>query len=132
MPASTFSYRLLAALLCTLSFAVLPLWAGEDYKFGPDSEEQPDVPKGTVKDFKWTESKIYPGTVRNVWIYLPPNFNAETEYRLMIFQDGGGAVGADGRGRVWRPAAQGAGGRRDPFEGTGRLTVLLSSLSATM
>ncbi|HLX59920.1 MAG TPA: alpha/beta hydrolase-fold protein [Planctomycetota bacterium] len=80
--------------------ALTAAFAAEDYKLGPDSEEQAGVPKGTVTEYKFTESKIYPGTVRSYWIYLPPEFNAQTEYPLMVFFDGGGCIGAKGQFRV--------------------------------
>ena len=92
-----FSFDLLVA---TTVAAGMTARAGEDYKFGPDSEEQADVPKGVVTEYKFTESKIYPGTSRGYWIYLPPNFSADTEYPIMVFFDGGGAVGAKGGFRV--------------------------------
>jgi gluconolactonase len=88
------------ALLVLLTFSIAAIYAGEDYKLGPDSEERPDVPKGTVTEYKFTESKIYPGTSRSYWIYLPPNFNADTEYPVMVFFDGGGCVNVKGQFRV--------------------------------
>jgi enterochelin esterase family protein len=72
----------------------------DDYSLGPDSQEQAGVPKGTIEEFAWKESKIYPGTERQVWIYLPPGFDKEKEYPLIVFQDGGGAVGPKGGFRV--------------------------------
>ncbi len=78
----------------------LSAYSGEDYKLGPDSEVQEANPKGTVTEYKLTESKIYPGTSRSYWIYLPPNFNAETEYPIMVFFDGGGCVSPKGQFRV--------------------------------
>ncbi len=70
--------------------------AEEAYPHGPDSREQPGVPKGEVEKFAWKASKIYPGTERDYWIYLPPGFDVAKEYPLMIFQDGGGAVNPKG------------------------------------
>ena len=91
--------RVLLACL-TLLFAATAGHGAEDYKLGPDSEEQPGVAKGTVSEFKFAESKIYPGTTRSYWIYLPPNFNADSEYPLMIFLDGGGMVNPKGQFRA--------------------------------
>jgi len=91
MPFKYFSLILMSAAL---------LSAGDDYKFGPDSEEVPGNPKGTVSEYKFTESKIYPGTSRSYWIYLPPHFSAETEYPLVIFTDGGGVVNTKGQFRA--------------------------------
>ncbi len=89
--------QMLAVTTALLSVA-LPLWA-DDYTLGPDSQEQAGVPKGTVEEFAWKESKVYPGTERQCWIYLPPGFDKEKEYPLVIFQDGGGAVNAKGQFR---------------------------------
>src|SRR5262245_31724449 len=88
-------------LVLLLSFAVpaSPLLA-QDYKLGPDSEEQAGVPKGTVQEFAWKESKVYPGTERQCWIYLPPGHDAAKEYPLIVFQDGGGAVNPKGQFRA--------------------------------
>ncbi len=88
--------QLLLAVM-TLAFS---LSAAEDYKLGPDSEEQAGVAKGNVTEYKLTDSKVFPGTARSYWIYLPPNFSAETEYPLMVFFDGGGCVQPKGQYRA--------------------------------
>lgn len=90
------NYRLVSLCLCVAAFS---LFAGEDYPLGPDSQEQADVPKGTVKEFSWNDSKVYPGTHRKFSVYLPPNFDANAEYPIIIFQDGGGVVNPKGQ---WR------------------------------
>jgi sugar lactone lactonase YvrE/enterochelin esterase-like enzyme len=77
--------------------AAAPLLAQEEYKQGPDSFRQPGVPKGTITAHKWT-SKIYPGTVRDYWVYTPAQYSASTPAPVMIFQDGGGMVREDGAG----------------------------------
>jgi enterochelin esterase family protein len=74
--------------------------AQDGYALGPDSQEQPGVPKGTVKEFSWKESKIYPGTERQGWVYLPSGLDPEKEYPLIVFQDGGGAVNPKGQFRA--------------------------------
>jgi len=82
--------------LALVTVALLPLarpLRADDYPLGPDSQEQPGVPKGTVEEFSWKTSQIYPGTERQCWIYLPAGFDKEKEYPLIVFQDGGGAVG---------------------------------------
>ena len=57
--------------------AAAPLLAQEEYKHGPDSFRQDGVPKGVITAHKWT-SKLYPGTVRDYWIYVPAQLNAST------------------------------------------------------
>ena len=88
--------RLLPALILLTSAALV---AAEDYPLGPDSEPHADVPKGTVTKYSWT-SKIFPGTVRDYWVYVPAQYKAGTPACVMIFQDGGGYVAEDGRWRV--------------------------------
>lgn len=77
--------------------AAAPLLAQEEYKQGPDSFRQEGVPKGAITAHKWT-SKIFPGTVRDYWIYVPAQINSRNPAPVMIFQDGGGMVQEDGAG----------------------------------
>ena len=73
----------------------------DQYKLGPDSMVKADVPKGTVKQMPaWTESKVYPGTTRDWWIYVPAQYKAETPAHVMVFCDGSGFVKDDGNFRV--------------------------------
>ena len=46
-----------------------------NYVLGPDSQLQPGVPQGTVTQYSWA-SKIYPGTVRDYWVYVPAQYDA--------------------------------------------------------
>ena len=77
--------------------AAAPLLAQEEYKQGPDSFRQEGVPKGVITAHKWT-SKIFPGTVRDYWIYVPAQLNSRNPAPVMIFQDGGGMILEDGAG----------------------------------
>src|SRR5215469_4918537 len=81
--------------LLILSTALL----AEDYVLGPDSQRQPNVPKGTVTKYSWT-SKIYPGTGRDYWIYVPMQYKPDKPACVMIFQDGGHMVDEAGGWRV--------------------------------
>lgn len=88
------------ALICALSLVFGPMAkAANDYKLGPDSSPQPGVPRGTVTKHSWT-SKIYPGTTRDYWVYVPAQYKKETPACLMVFQDGGGYAKTDGGWRV--------------------------------
>jgi gluconolactonase len=81
---------------------VLSAWAlagAEEYSLGPDSQRQPGVPRGTVTQHTWT-SRIFPGTVRDYWVYVPAQYKPERPAAVMIFQDGGGYVKEDGAWRV--------------------------------
>src|SRR5258708_31891834 len=71
----------------------------EDYVLGPDSQRQPGVPRGAVTQHNWT-SKVYPGTTRNYWIYVPAQYQSGKPACVMVFQDGGGMVTETGGWRV--------------------------------
>ncbi|HEV3203699.1 MAG TPA: alpha/beta hydrolase-fold protein [Gemmataceae bacterium] len=73
--------------------------AADDYKLGPDSLEQPGVPKGKVTKFSWT-STIFSGTVRDYWVYVPAQYDPKQPACVMVFQDGGGYVNDKGQFRV--------------------------------
>ena len=51
--------------------------------------EQPGVPKGEIFDYK-LESKVFAGTTRDWWIYVPRQYDGKQPACVMIFQDGKG------------------------------------------
>ena len=81
------------------AMALVPAWAADDYDLGPDSKPQPGVPQGQVTKHSW-ESQIFPGTVRDYWVYVPAQYAAEKPASVMVFQDGGGYVNPNGSYRV--------------------------------
>jgi gluconolactonase len=76
-----------------------PARATDDYTLGPDSQIQDGVPRGEVTQYTWT-SKIFPGTVRDYWVYVPKQYDPAKPACLMVFQDGAGYVKPDGNWRV--------------------------------
>jgi enterochelin esterase family protein len=86
----------LLALLFTFTAA---LSAADDYRPGPDAERQPGVPEGRVTKHTW-QSKIFAGTTRDYWVYVPAQYDGKTPAAVMVFQDGAGGVKADGTIRV--------------------------------
>jgi enterochelin esterase-like enzyme len=62
----------------------------EAYEAHPDSRERPGVAKGAVKQMPPWESKIFEGTTRDWWVYVPAGYKAETPASVMVFQDGSG------------------------------------------
>jgi enterochelin esterase-like enzyme len=58
------------------------------YARGPDSYRQPRVPRGTILDYEWTASRVFPGTNRRYWVYVPTQYTASKPASLMVFQDG--------------------------------------------
>jgi enterochelin esterase family protein len=62
----------------------------EVYETHPDSREQAGVPKGTVKQMPPWESKIFSGTKRDWWVYVPAQYTSDKPAAVMVFQDGAG------------------------------------------
>jgi enterochelin esterase-like enzyme len=55
---------------------------------GPDSLEQPGIPKGELIKGEFAASAIYPGTWREYWVYVPPGLDRTQPAPVMVFQDG--------------------------------------------
>jgi quercetin dioxygenase-like cupin family protein/enterochelin esterase-like enzyme len=68
---------------------------GEHYTAGADSQRQPGVPQGAVTKYAW-ESKIYPNTRRDYYVYVPAQYDPAKPAALMVFQDGHAYVKEDG------------------------------------
>ena len=91
------------SLFSALVLAAAPAFAApqdDQYVLGPDSQVKPGVPQGKVITRQWTQSKIYPGTVRDWALYVPAQYDKAKPANVMIFQDGMGMVKADGQYRV--------------------------------
>ena len=69
------------------------------FVFGPDSHRQPGVPKGAVTQYH-TRSSIFPGTLRDYWVYVPAQYSPDKPANVMVFQDGGRYVDENGPQRV--------------------------------
>lgn len=75
--------------LSLLLRASLPTAASEsEYTLGPDSLPQEGVPAGSVEKRTWGESRIYPGTTHEYWIYVPAQYTDSEPAAVMVFQDG--------------------------------------------
>ena len=83
-------------------FLAHSLFAADDYKLGPDSLPQEDVPRGEVTKYRWS-SKIFPGTERDYWVYVPKQYEAAKPTCVMVFQDGGGYVNINTNGQFRGP-----------------------------
>jgi len=88
-PLSTLAFAIPLASALIGSFA--PVRAATDYKLGPDSITQEGVPKGTVTKHRW-ESRIFPGTVRDYWVYIPAQYRSSQPACLLVVQDGKGRI----------------------------------------
>src|SRR5436190_17553127 len=85
------------ALLILVSFAASAALAAdppkkpdpnEQYVLGPDSKVQEGVPKGKVTKYQWKDSKIFPGTIRDYWVYVPAQYDGKTPACVYVSQDG--------------------------------------------
>jgi gluconolactonase len=85
-----------ARLFLFLSTAMAALAADGPYPVDPASQRQPGVPQGKVNKFHFSSSKIYPGTERDCWIYVPAQYQADKAAALMVFQDGEGYLSENG------------------------------------
>ncbi|WP_425614063.1 SMP-30/gluconolactonase/LRE family protein [Anatilimnocola sp. NA78] len=66
-------WLLLAAVLATLT---------------PNASHAQEPPKGEVLKFTFADSKIFPGTTRDYWIYIPQQYTAEKPACVYVNQDG--------------------------------------------
>src|SRR5262245_53671499 len=88
-----------------LSLALLVVSAtaaigADDYTLGPDSMPREGVPKGRVEGpFVW-KSKIFPGTIRQYWVYVPAQYDKAKPACVMVFQDGHKYVNVEQEYRV--------------------------------
>lgn len=67
----------------------------ERYMLGDDSTAQDGVPRGVVTKYHWLSEKVYPGTERDYWLYVPQQYDGTSAVCLMTFQDGELYVGSE-------------------------------------
>ena len=60
----------------------------ENYPEDPASIEQAGVPKGEIIKLSFDNSKIFPGTWREYWVYVPAQYKPETPACVYVNQDG--------------------------------------------
>lgn len=97
-------------LLCLIGMTLVPVLFGqsfaqsprpeEKYPVHPDSLQKPGVPEGQISQGKFDRSKLFPGTLRDYWVYVPKQYDASKPAALMVFQDGGGYVRRNGGANV--------------------------------
>ena len=83
----------LAVILMTIPFL------GAQEKHGADSMPQEGVPKGKVTEYTH-ESKVFEGTKRQYYVYVPAQYKEGTPAAVMVFQDGHTYRGEKGDFRV--------------------------------
>src|SRR5258706_2954104 len=62
--------------------------AETDYQITDDSKPHDDVPKGELIKFSFEQSKIFPGTTRDVTVYIPKQYDPAKPACVHINQDG--------------------------------------------
>lgn len=67
--------------------------AVDDYVLCPEAKPMAGVPKGTVTEYTFATSKVFPGTTRKFWVYVPAQYQPKSAAALMVFQDGNGYRG---------------------------------------
>ncbi|MCC7086764.1 MAG: esterase family protein [Pirellulales bacterium] len=92
-------------LALLLSFSIVSITAADcvqsadDYQLGSDSMRHDGVPQGKVSQRHWA-SKVFAGSERDYWVYIPAQYDGKTPACVMIFQDGENYVKEDGPFRV--------------------------------
>ena len=58
------------------------------YPVDPASVQQPGVPKGEILKLHLANSKIFPGTARDLWVYVPQQYTPDHPACVYVNQDG--------------------------------------------
>ena len=59
-----------------------------EYPLTEDSKPQDGVPQGEVLKFTFAASKIFPGTTREYWVYVPKQYDPAKPACVFVCQDG--------------------------------------------
>ena len=100
MPIWTPCWKKIALLGFALMASTTLSKAAESYPASPDSLPKAGVPKGSVTKFTWDHSEVFPGTIRDYWLYVPAQYDEDRPCALMVFQDGGNFIRPEGDWRV--------------------------------
>src|SRR5260370_33574940 len=82
------THAVLSLSLLILILSSVSAQTTDNYVPGPDSKPQPGVPKGEVLKFSFNKSKIFPGTTRDYWIYVPAQYKPDKPACVYVQQDG--------------------------------------------
>lgn len=63
------------------------------YELTKDSLPKEGVPKGKITRRLIDSSAVYPGTLHEVWVYVPAQYDGKKPAAVMVFQDGHAYVG---------------------------------------
>ena len=74
--------------ICLLVYSFLFSQSPDSYPVDPASIEQPGVPKGEIIKLSFNNSKIFPGTYRDYWVYVPAQYKPDKPACVYVNQDG--------------------------------------------
>lgn len=77
-------HRFVLSTLCALCLLTAAHRATAQNTSAPPS----DIPKGEVTKYSFAESKIFPGTVRDYWVYVPKQYDPAKPACVHVNQDG--------------------------------------------
>jgi gluconolactonase len=77
-------------LTTLLLLGLASIASAQSYPLTPDSERQEGVPQGRTESSKFTSTKWYPGTVRDMRVYVPAQYDPKKPACVLVMQDGGG------------------------------------------
>ncbi|MBA4851731.1 SMP-30/gluconolactonase/LRE family protein [Emticicia sp. BO119] len=80
--------KLLFTLLACWQVTTFAQTPNEKYTEDPASVEQVGVPKGEILKFEFADSKIFPGTWREYWVYIPAQYTPDRPACVYVNQDG--------------------------------------------
>ena len=76
---------MLAVGFQTISFA--QDISNKRYPYEPASKASTDISKGELLQFSFKQSKLYPGTIRSYWVYVPKEYKPENPACLFVCMD---------------------------------------------
>ena len=71
------THALFSLILFLFLLSAVSAQTTDNYQPGPDSRPQPGVPKGEVLKFTFDLSKVFPGTARDYWVYVPAQYTPD-------------------------------------------------------
>ena len=80
--------NLLLSILLFISLTTFSQTPVETYPEDSASIEHANIPKGEVLKFTFSNSKIFPGTWREYWVYIPAQYRPEKPACVYVNQDG--------------------------------------------
>ncbi len=77
-------------LFIATTLGLTALARAQSFPLTPDSERQAGVPQGRVESGQFTSKKWFPGTQRELKVYVPAQYDPNKPACVLIMQDGGG------------------------------------------